>query len=172
MIDSLRGIRPCLLILSLLAFSCAERERENDGNEGLKDSTALRNPSENFGGDFLEDSLHVGNSVRIELANPGDFDWESFKRDFDKREEGDESLSGDVAAGPWTVWNEFQYRRVYRYVDDGLWLQTYYRPMDSTGMSKNAGRVLLDSQNPDYRQMGPLWSDMLMRGTHLSDSLH
>lgn len=117
------------------------------------------------------DSLHSANGVRVELDAPDSFDWVAFRQKFHQSEDSGEDFPDEVAVGPWVTWNEYEFRRVYRHDNDALWIQTFYRSKDSTDRAEGQGTLVLDSQDPGYMQMGPLWADMLTRGRHLNDSL-
>lgn len=117
------------------------------------------------------DSVNSGNAVRVDLDSSSNFEWNAFRQKFHDSNNSAEDFPDDVAVGPWVNWNEFEYRRVYSYVNDELWIRTFYRSKDSTGTNENQETVVMDSQDPDYVQLGPLWSDMLTRGHHLTDSL-
>jgi hypothetical protein len=152
------------------AFSCGQKNESVSAPSG--DTVAIKSPETEIGRSPWMDSVNSGNAVRVDLDSARNFDWKAFRQKFHASSNtNDADYPDQVAVGPWVNWNEFEYRRVYNYVDDQLWIQTFYRSKDSTGAKENQETVLMDSQNPDYVQFGPLWSDMLTRGHHLTDSL-
>jgi hypothetical protein len=163
-----RGVGYALLIS--FALSCnPKNESDTDLNESYE---VVQTPTSDADRLSWRDSVNSGNAVRVNLDSARTFDWKAFRQKFhDSSNTIDGDYPEDVAVGPWVNWNEFEYRRVYNYVDDELWIQTFYRSRDSTNAKENKETVLMDSQNPDYVQFGPLWSDMLTRGHHLTDSL-
>ncbi|GAA0880829.1 hypothetical protein GCM10009119_37990 [Algoriphagus jejuensis] len=159
------------LILSLFIFSFSCSPKGNHANEQYIDSVAMETTI-GTGRHFLwGDFLHGSNAVRVELDSARNFDWGTFRQKFHYSDDSSDTVSEEMAVGPWVNWNEFAYRRVYRYVNDELWIQTFYRPQDSVQTGQSQEKVLIDSQDPDYMQLGPLWAEMQTRGTYLQDSL-
>ena len=158
-------------IISLFVFFFACRQKGGPPDGSLGDSTARHAPVTKDKGFSWTDSIHGTNAVRVDIKSPEHFDWNAFRNKFHKTQDSGVDFSDEVAVGPWVSWNEYEYRRVYRFMNDTLWIQTFYRSADTTGRNTDEGTVLLDSQEPDYIQFGPLWSDMLTRGHHLTDSL-
>lgn len=162
-------LSPLCLFALLLCYSCGPKSEAD--HDLSADSLAYQDTEPEVPLFSWSDSVHSGNAVRVELDSSKAFDWTSFRARYHQAEDGSEEFSDELAVGPWVHWNEFQYRRVYRLVDDGLWIQTFYRAGDSTQIQSGQGTPVMDSQDPGYVQFGPLWSDMLTRGHHLSDSL-
>ena len=154
--------------LVILSFSCNQREETIE--ERKVDSVSIQAPKAEQGSFPWSDSMNSNNAVRVDLDSLKDFDWNTFRKKFHDSTDNEADFSDEVAVGPWVTWNEFQYRRVYSYVDDMLWIQTFYRSQDSADTADHEVTVLT-SQDPNYVQFGPLWSDMLTRGHHLTDSL-
>jgi hypothetical protein len=155
--------------LFLVSFSCSQKSETLEDRK--IDSVSIQPPAaENFGSNW-GDSVHSNNAVRVQLDSSRTFDWNAFRQKFHDSHNSSGDFPDEVAVGPWVSWNEYEYQRVYNYVNDALWIQTFYRTKDSTDSNQAEATVLLDSQNPDYVQFGPLWSDMLTRGHHLTDSL-
>lgn len=158
-----------LAFASLISFSFSCNQKESTLKTQQSDSVSNRHPVTQESRPRV--AANSKNAVRVALDSSNKFDWNTFRQKFHDSASIEIDPSDEVAVGPWVNWNEFEYQRVYSYVNDTLWIQTFYRSPDSAATTKNQSTVLLNSQDPDYVQFGPLWSDMLTRGHHLTDSL-
>ena len=119
-----------------------------------------------------DDLYNPGTSVKVEMGNASDFNWEDFRNTLSAKEEaiGEGFHMGeDEVATAWEKLNDrYRYQTRYRYHNGELWMRTYYLDnSDSLALSEGEGTLLRQDQaekNPDFQE---LWKKMEDRANEL-----
>lgn len=124
-----------------------------------------------------EKDFDPNNWREIKFGESSNFDWEEFKNKFQAREEAIGAgfhRADDEITSSWENLNEaYSYQTVYRYRDNGLWLQTYYRKNNGINAADSLNseeRTLLTPDETDTALKG-LWQDMEEAAENLKDSI-
>lgn len=163
------------ILASAFLYACG-----GDGNTGSHvteiDSVADRDIISHRDqiGEPGDDLYNPGTSVRVEMGNASDFNWEDFKNTLAAQEEaiGEGFHMGeDEVATAWEKLNgRFHYQNIYRYHNGELWMQTYYLDIsDSLALSEGRGTLLRQDQarkNPEFQE---LWKKTEDRAKALRD---
>ncbi len=121
------------------------------------------------------DELSTRNAVKVDV-NPENINWDAFRQQYDAPENVEQtSVAGaeNFVTGPWTDFEDYAYRLVYRMENDALWLQTFLRiDDDNAHLDPSANIMVLSMEMADSLKLGTLWSRMEVLGTRLEDSLN
>jgi hypothetical protein len=121
------------------------------------------------------DPINLRNAVKVDV-NPENINWDAFRDQFNTQDIGAQTSIADaenIATGPWTDFEDFSYRLVYRMENEALWLQTFLRiDDDNAHLDPSANIQVLSMEKADSLKLGTLWTQMELLGTRLEDSLN
>lgn len=168
--NSFRYLKLTTFIVALSVFSSCGG---GDGNTGSKvteidstrDSTAILHQDQIDSNEELE--INEGSGVEVSIGEGTNFNWEDFRNQLQATEQaiGEGFHMGeDEVATSWEKHNEkYSFQTVYKYRDNQLWLQTYYKENNGTSetdsLSNGKGQLLTQdvSEEPGLEGM---WEKM------------
>ena len=123
---------------------------------------------------YDQSPLDSGSAIKVHTGD-SNFNWEDFRSGLQARPEAIGEgfhLGENEVASAWQKLNgDYSYQTVYRYSDNGLWLQTYYRGNNATSetdsLSNEPGQLLTKeaAQDPELQK---LWNQMEERAKNLN----
>lgn len=122
-----------------------------------------------------EVALNAGNGVQVPIEESANFNWEDFRNQLQATQKaiGEGFHMGeDEVATSWEKHNEkYFYQTVYKYRDNQLWLQTYYKENTATSEtdSLSSGKEQLLTQDVSQEpELAGMWEKMEERANNLS----
>jgi hypothetical protein len=166
----------CLSLLTIsLLYACGGGEGNTGGNwteiDSTEDTAAVEMSDEIHFSDERS-ALTMDSSVKVEMEENTDFNWIDFRNKLQAQPEAigeGYHLGTDEVATSWEKYNDYSYQTLYRYQDNELWLQTYYRDSTTEGADSlsNEGTLLTkDVKDPGLQE---LWKKMEEKARELSN---
>jgi D-alanyl-D-alanine carboxypeptidase len=150
-------------------------ETEIDSTELYRDEPMEQFDTRDNATGAYSDELSTRNAVKVDV-NLENINWDAFRQQYDAPENVEQtSVAGadNFVTGPWTDFEDYSYRLVYRLEEDALWLQTFLRiDDDNAHLDPSANIQVLSMEMADSLKLGTLWSRMEVLGTRLEDSLN
>jgi hypothetical protein len=118
--------------------------------------------------------VSTNNAVKINVPVNEEF-WKNFRTKYHVAiREGDVAdIAKDWAMGPWLKWtDQISYQYNYRFFDNQLWVQTFYREENyEQAATPQGNRKLLTIDLPDSLGLSNLWHQMDELARHIEDSV-
>jgi hypothetical protein len=164
-----------LLISAICLYACGG----GDGNTGAKfteidsaeDTAAVQM---DHMGSTEDEAVNEQTGVRVPMQENSNFNWEDFRNTLQAGQQAigeGYHLGEDEVASSWEKLNdEYSYQTVYKYKDQQLWLQTYYRgnnPTSETDSLEQEKGQLLTKEASQQSEFGDLWKKMEQKAKDL-----
>jgi hypothetical protein len=169
-----------ILVMMIIAASCDGRYQ---GNKDTQIDSAAYNRGEydidqsNKGSaqnTYSQEPVSTHNAVKVNVPVDDPF-WGRFRDIYHVaiREGQIAETSNDIAMGPWLKWTDaLSYQQNFRYANNELWIQTFYREEDYEQASTPQGnKKLLTIDLSDSLGLSNLWHQMDERARHIEDSI-
>lgn len=171
-----------LVIFSFsMLYSCGGGNGNTGGNWTEIDSaedTAAVEQNHQMSSSKDPSDFDPNNWVKVDLDENSNFNWEEFKNQFQARAEAIGAgfqLDDDEITSSWEELNDdYSYQTVYRYRDNGLWLQTYYRKNNGQSEAEpleDEDRTLLTREEAQNSDLNEIWEKMEEAARSFKDSI-
>lgn len=175
--SNIKFSRNIVFVAIILSFYACGGGEGNSGSivteiDSTTDSTIILHEDQ-IEATYDQSPLDPGNAIQVQEGDSSF--WEDFRNELqaqpDAIGEGFHFGETEVATAWQRLNDKYSYQTVYRYSDNGLWLQTYYRGNNATSatdsLSNEPGQLLTKeaAQDPELQK---LWNQMEERASSLN----